>query len=64
MPTIQALQAKADKTIGKNSSQREDSEHENEIDCEDEYSNKSSGRDDNCAGNADEIDVSTSSAFQ
>ena len=44
MPTIQALQAKADKTMGKNSSQREDSVHENEIDCEDEYSNESSGR--------------------
>ena len=46
--------------MGKNSSQRGESEHENESDSEDEYSNESSGRDDNCAGNADENDVSTS----
>ena len=46
--------------MGKDLSQREKSEHENESDSEDEYSNESSGRDDNCAGNADENDVSTS----
>ena len=44
----------------KDLSQKEKSEHENESDSEDEYSNESSGRDDNCAGNADENDVSTS----
>ena len=60
MPTIQALQAKAEEAMGKDLSQREKSEHENESDSEDEYSNESSGRDDNCAGNADENDVSTS----
>ena len=46
--------------MGKDLSQREKSEHENDSDSEDEYSNESSGRDDNCAGNADENDVSTS----
>ena len=46
--------------MGKDLSQREKSEHENESDSEDEYSNERSGRDDNCAGNADENDVSTS----
>ena len=46
--------------MGKDFSQKEKSEHENESDSEDEYSNESSGRDDNCAGNADENDVSTS----
>ena len=60
MPTVQALQAKAEEAMGKDLSQREKSEHENESDSEDEYSNESSGRDDNCAGNADENDVSTS----
>ena len=60
MPTIQALQAKAEEAMGKNFPQKEKSEHENESDSEDEYSNESSGRDDNCAGNADENDVSTS----
>ena len=60
MPTIQALQAKAEEAMGKDLSQREKSEHENESDSEDEYSNESSGRDDNCPGNADENDVSTS----
>ena len=58
--TIQALQAKAEEAMGKDSSQREKSEYENESDSEDEYSNERSGRDDNCAGNADENDVSTS----
>ena len=60
MPTIQALQAKAEEALGKDLSQREKSENDNESDSEDEYSNESSGRDDNCAGNADENDVSTS----
>ena len=46
--------------MGKDLSQREKSEHENESDSEDEYSNERSGRDDNCVGNADENDVSTS----
>ena len=46
--------------MGKDLSQREKSENENESDSQDEYSNESSGRDDNCAGNADENDVSTS----
>ena len=46
--------------MAKDFSQKEKSEHENESDSEDEYSNESSGRDDNCAGNADENDVSTS----
>ena len=58
--TIQALQPKAEEAIGKDLSQREKSEHKKENDSEDEYSNESSGRDDNCAGNADENDVSTS----
>ena len=65
MPTIQALQAKGEEALGKDLSQREKSENENESDSEDKYSNESSGRDDNCAGNADENDVSTSrSTFQ
>ena len=46
--------------MGKDLSQKEKNEHENESDSEGEYSNESSGRDDNCAGNADENDVSTS----
>ena len=46
--------------MGKDLSQKEKSEHENERYSEDEYSNESSGRDDNCAGNADENHVSTS----
>ena len=46
--------------MGKDLSQREKSDNENESDSEGEYSNESSGRDDNCAGNADENDVSTS----
>ena len=46
--------------MAKDFSQKEKSEHENESDSEDEYSNESSGRDDICAGNADENDVSTS----
>ena len=46
--------------MGKDLSQREKNEHENESDSEDEYSNESSGRDDNFSGNADENDVSTS----
>ena len=54
------LQAKAEEAMGKDLSQREKSEHKNESDSVDEYSNESSGRDDNCAGNADENDVSTS----
>ena len=58
--TIQALQPKAEEAIGKDLSQREKSEYKKENDSEDEYSNESSGRDDNCAGNADENDVSTS----
>ena len=58
--TIQALQPKAEEAIGKDLSQREKSENENESDSQDEYSNESSGRDDNCAGNADENGVSTS----
>ena len=60
MTTIQALQAKTEEAMGKDLSQREKSEHENESDSEVEYSNERSGRDDNCAGNADENDVSTS----
>ena len=60
MTTIQALQAKTEEAMGKDLSQRERSEHENESDSEDEYSNERSGRDNNCAGNADENDVSTS----
>ena len=46
--------------MGKDLSQKEKSEHEDERYSEDEYSNESSDRDDNCAGNADENDVSTS----
>ena len=60
MPIIHALQAKAEEVMGKDLSQKEKSKHENESDSEDEYSNESLGRDDNCAGNADENDVSTS----
>ena len=41
MPTIQALQAKAEEVMGKDLSQKEKSEHENESDSEDEYSNES-----------------------
>ena len=59
MPTIQALQAKAEEAMGKDLSQKEKSEHENESDSEDEYSNESSDRDDS-NGNADENDVPTS----
>ena len=54
------LQAKAEEAMGKDLSQREKSEHKNESDSEDEYSNESSGRDDNFSGNADENNVSTS----
>ena len=57
MATIQALQAKADKAMGKDLSQREENEHETESDSEDEYHNEYS---DNCAGNANENDVPTS----
>ena len=46
--------------MAKDFSQKEKSEHENESDSEDEYSNESSGRDDNFSGNADENNVSTS----
>ena len=46
--------------MGKDLSQREKSEHKNESDSVDEYSNESSGRDDNFSGNADENNVSTS----
>ena len=52
------LQAKAEEAMGKDLSQREKSEHKS--DSEDEYSNESSGRDDNFSGNADENNVSTS----
>ena len=57
--TIQALQAKAEEAMGKDLSHREKSEHKNESDSEEEYSNESSGRDDRWAGNADENYVST-----
>ena len=60
MTTTQALQVKTEEAMAKDFSQKEKSEHENESDSEDEYSNESSGRDDICAGNADENDVSTS----
>ena len=40
--------------MGKDLSQREDNEHENESDSEDECSNESSDRDDNSTENADE----------
>ena len=60
MVTIQALQAKADKAMGKDLSQKEENKHENESDSEDEYSNESSDRDDNCTENAVERDISTS----
>ena len=46
--------------MGKDLSQREKSEHKNESDSEDEYSNESLGRADNFSGNADENNVSTS----
>ena len=58
--TIQALQAKADRAMGKDLFQRNENEHENESDCESEHSNESSDRDDNCGNNADENDSSTS----
>ena len=58
--TIQALQAKADKAMGKDLSQRKENEYENESDSEGEHSNESSDRDENCADNADERDISTS----
>ena len=57
MATIQALQAKADKAMGKDLSQKEENEHENESDSEDEYHNEYS---DNCTDNANENDISTS----
>ena len=60
MATIQALQAKADKAMGKDLSQKEENEHENESDSEDEYHNEYSDRDDNCTDNANENDISTS----
>ena len=60
MATIQALQAKADKAMGKDLTHKEENKHENESDSEDEYSNESSDRDDNCTKNADENDISTS----
>ena len=59
MATIQALQAKADKVMGKDLSQREENEHETERDSEDEYHNEYSDRD-NCTDNANENDISTS----
>ena len=60
MTTTQALQVKTEEAMAKDFSQKEKSEHENESHSEDEYSNESSGRDDNCAGNANENEVSTS----
>ena len=57
MATIKALQAKADKAMGKDLSQWEENEHENESDSEDEYHNEYS---DNCTDNANENDISTS----
>ena len=60
MATIQALQAKADKAMGKDLTHKEENKHENESDSEDEYSNESSDRDDNCTKNADENDIFTS----
>ena len=60
MATIQALQAKADKAMGKDLSQKEENKHENESDSEDEYHNEYSDRDDNCTDNANENDISTS----
>ena len=39
MPTIQALQVKTEEAMAKDFSQKEKSEHENESDSEDEYSN-------------------------
>ena len=60
MATIQALQAKADKAMGKDLSQKEENAHENESDSEDEYHNEYSDRDDNCTDNANENDISTS----
>ena len=47
MAIIQALQAKADKAMGKDLSQREENEHKNESDSEDEYNNEYSDIDDN-----------------
>ena len=60
MATIQALQAKSYKAMGKDLTQKEENKQENESDSEDEYSNESSDRDDNCTKNADENDISTS----
>ena len=57
MATVQALQAKADKAMGKDLSQREENEHETERNSEDEYHNEYS---DNCTDNANENDISTS----
>ena len=60
MAIIQALQAKADKAMGKDLSQREENEHKNESDSEDEYNNEYSDIDDNCTDNVDENDIPTS----
>ena len=60
MPTISSFASKGRRGDGKRFVSREKSENENESDSKDEYPNESSGRDDNCAGNADENDVSTS----
>ena len=60
MATIQALQAKADKAMGKDLSQKEENKYENESDSEDEYHNEYSDKDDNCTDNANENDISTS----
>ena len=60
MAIIQALQAKADKAMGKDLSQREENEHKNESDSEDEYNNEYSDVDDNCTDNVDENDIPTS----
>ena len=56
MATVQALQAKADKAMGKDLSPKEENEHETESDSEDEYHNEYS---DNCKENANENDIST-----
>ena len=60
MAIIQALQAKADKAMGKDLSQREENEHKNESDSEDEYNNEYSDVDDKCTDNVDENDIPTS----
>ena len=60
MAIIQALQAKADKAMGKDLSQREENEHKNESDSEDECNNEYSDIDDNCTDNVDENDIPTS----